>query len=136
VSRTLAVVALILVLAGCGGSDSSDTSEPTTTVEATPTTTETTRTIVSNSPLACLEEAGLSNVDEPEVGFWRGDHDEPLYAITIHKLATPAKAPRVVAGEYAVTGSFKVVAVGSDLTGNEGLQADALVQIVADCLGG
>jgi hypothetical protein len=136
VSRTLAVVALILVLAGCGGSDSSDTSEPTTTVEATPTTPETTHTMVSNRPLACLEEAGLSNVEERDVGFWRGDHDEPLYAITIHKLATPAKEPRVVAGEYAVTGSFKVIAVGRGLTGNEGLQADALVQIVADCLDG
>ena len=52
----------------------------------------------------------------------------------VHKLAKPAKAPRVVAGEYALTGSFKVVAVGSGLFGNDGIQADALVQIVADCL--
>ena len=67
-SRTLTVVALILVLAGCGESDSesSDTSETTATVEATQTTTETTQTIASNDPLACLEEAGLSNVEERE----------------------------------------------------------------------
>jgi hypothetical protein len=136
VSRTLTVVALILVLAGCGGSnsESSDTSE--TTVEATETTTETTPTIVSNDPLACLEEAGLSNVEERDVGFWRGYHDEPLYAITIHKLATPAKAPTVVAGTYAVTGPFKVAAEGEGLSSAEGLGADALVQEVAACLGG
>jgi hypothetical protein len=138
VSRTLTVVALILVLAGCGGSDSesSDTSETTATVEATQTTTETTQTIVSNDPLACLEEAGLSNVEERDVDFWRGYHAEPLYAITIHKLATPAKAPTVVAGTYAVTGPFKVAAVGEGLSSEEGLGADALVQEVAACLGG
>lgn len=133
-SRTLAV-ALILVLAGCGRSDSSDTSQTTATVEATQTTTETTQTIMSNA-LACLEEAGLSNVEERDVGVWGGLHHGPSYAIVVHKLLKPAEAPRVVAGEYAVTGSFKVVAVGRGLTGDEGIQADALVQTVADCLGG
>jgi hypothetical protein len=136
VSRTLTVVALILVFAGCGGPDSSNTSETTATVEATQTTTETTHMIVSNDPVACLEEAGLSNVEERDVDFWRGYHDEPLYAITIHKLATPAKAPTVVAGTYAVTGPFKVAAEGEGLSSEEGLGADALVQEVADCLGG
>jgi hypothetical protein len=99
VSRTLTVVALIVVLAGCGRSDSesSDKGETTATVGATQTTTETTQTIMSNDPLACLEEAGLSKVEERDVDFWRGYHHEPLYAITIHKLATPAKAPTVVA---------------------------------------
>ena len=137
-SRTLTVVALILVLAGCGRSDSesSDTSETTATVESTQTTTESTQTIVSNDPLACLEDAGLSNVEERDVGVWGGLHHGPSYAIVVHKLMRPAKAPRVVAGEYAVTGSFKVVAVGRGLTGDEGIQADALVQTVADCLGG
>ena len=137
VSRTLTVVALILVLAGCGGSDSesSDTSEATATVEATQTPTETKQTIVSNDPLACLEEAGLSDLEERDVGFWRGNHEQPLYAITIHKLATPAKAPTVVAGTYAVTGRFKVAAEGTGLP-NWGLEADALVQEVAACLGG
>ena len=90
--RTLTIVALILVLAGCGGSDpeSSDAQ----------TTTETTQTIVSNdNPLACLEEAGLSNVEEREVGFWRGLHESPGFAIVVHKLRKPAKAPIVVAGD-------------------------------------
>ena len=84
-SRTLAV-ALILVLAGCGRSDSSDTSQTTATVEATQTTTETTQTIMSNA-LACLEEAGLSNVEERDVGLWGGLHHGPSYAIVVHKLA-------------------------------------------------
>ena len=137
-SRTLTVVALILVLAGCGGSDSesSDASETTATVEATQMTTETRPTIVSSDPPACLEGAGLSNVEERDVDSWRGYHAEPVYAITIHKLATPAKAPTVVAGTYAVTGRFKVAAEGKGLSTEEGLGADALVQAVAACLGG
>jgi hypothetical protein len=137
VSRTLILVALILVLAGCGGSDPelSDTSETTATVGATQTSIETTQTIMSSEVLGCLEEAGLSNVEERDVGLWGGLHHGPAYAIVVHKLRKPAKAPRVVAGEYALTGSFKVVAVGRGLIGNEGIQADALVQTVADCLG-
>ena len=136
-SRTLTVLALILVLAGCGGSDSesSDTSETTATVGATQTTTETTQTIMSSEVLGCLEEAGLSNVDEREVGLWRGLHEGPAFAIVVHKLRKPARAPIVVAGAYAVTGSFKVAAEGTGLP-NWGLDADFLVQEVADCLGG
>ena len=124
--RTLTIVALILVLAGCGGSDP-ESSE-------TRTTAETTQTIVSNDPLACLEDAGLSNVEEREVGLWRGLHESPAFAIVVHKLRKPAKAPIVVAGAYAVTGSFKVAAEGTGLP-NWGLDADFLVQEVADCLG-
>ena len=124
--RTLTIAALILVLAGCGGSDpeSSDTQ----------TTTETTQTIMSSEVLGCLEEAGLSNVEEREVGLWRGLHESPAFAIVVHKLRKPAKAPIVVAGAYAVTGSFKVAAEGTGLP-NWGLDADFLVQEVADCLG-
>lgn len=137
VSRTLAVLALILALAGCGGSDSepSATAGTTTTDEATQTTTEITQTVVSSEVLGCLEQAGLSGVEESDVDTWSGLHNGPSYAIVVHKLMKPAKAPGVVAGEYAVTGSFKVVAVGTGLMGDEGIQADALVQTVADCLG-
>ena len=136
-SRTLTVLALILVLAGCGGSDSesSGTSGTTATVGATQTTTETTQTIMSPEVLGCLEEAGLSNVEEREVGLWRGLHEGPAFAIVVHKLRKPARAPTVVAGAYAVTGSFKVAAEGTGLP-NWGLDADFLVQEVADCLGG
>ena len=136
-SRTLTVLALILVLAGCGGSDSesSDTSEATATVEATQAPTEATQTIMSSEVLGCLEEAGLSNVEEREVGLWRGLHEGPAFAIVVHKLRKPARAPTVVAAAYAVTGSFKVAAEGTGLP-NWGLDADFLVQEVADCLGG
>jgi len=135
VSRTLTVLALVLVLAGCGGSDSesSDTSETTATVGATQTTTETTQTIKSSEVLGCLEEAGLSNVEEREVGLWRGLHEGPAFAIVVRKLRK-ARASIVVAGAYAVTGSFKVAAEGTRLP-NWGLDADFLVQEVADCLG-
>jgi hypothetical protein len=133
VSRTLALVALILVLAGCGGSESesSETTE-TATVEAT----QSTETIVSSDVLGCLEQAGLSDVEESDVDTWRGFHNGPSYAIVVNKLATPAKAPTVVAGTYALTGPFKVAAVGEGLTVDAGLLADALVQEVAACLGG
>ena len=82
--RTLMIVVLILVLAGCGGWDPESSEAPTTT--------ETTQTIVSkDNPLACLEEAGLSNVEEVEVGLWRGLHEDPAFAIVVHKLRRPAK---------------------------------------------
>ena len=54
-------------------------------------------------------------MEERDVDFWRGYHNAPLYAITIHKLAKPAKAPTVVAGDYALTGPFKVAAEGEGL---------------------
>ena len=132
-SRALTLVALLLVLGGCGGSDpeSSDTSE-TATVEAT----QSTQAIVSSDVLGCLEQAGLSGVEESDADTWRGFHNGPSYAIVVHKLATPAKAPTVVAGTYALTGPFKVAAMGEGLTVDEGLLADALVQEVAACLGG
>ena len=49
------------------------------------------------------QEAGLSNVKEREVGLWRGLHEDPALRIVVHKLMKPARAPIVVAGEYAVT---------------------------------
>ena len=67
---------------------------------------------------------------------WRGLHDGPSYAIVVHQLPKPAKAPTVVAGTYAVTGRFKVAAEGEGLTVDEGLWADSLVKDVAACLGG
>jgi hypothetical protein len=130
-SRTLVgiVLAVVATAAGCsGGSDKAareETSSPVT-IKATPA--ETTKAI------RCLHAAGLSSADQGHSGLWTGSHQSPAYRIVVHKLAKPVKAPRVVAGEYAVTGSFKVVAVGRGLIGNDGIQADALVQTVAECL--
>jgi hypothetical protein len=123
------VLALIPCTAGCSG-DSDRSNRGVTSVaaatEATPAE--------SSKAIRCLHEARLSDVKQRDGGQWGGLHQGPAYAIVVHKLLKPAKAPRVVAGEYAVAGSFKVVAVGRGLIGNDGLQADALVQIVADCL--
>lgn len=125
------LVVVIACTAGCSGrSDKAAHVETSTTgvIEATPAE--------SSKAIQCLDAAGLSNVEEQHAGLWGGRHNGPTYTIVVHKLRKPAKAPRVVAGEYAVTGSFKVSAVGSGLIGDEGIQADALVQIVADCLSG
>jgi len=125
------VLALTACSAGCGGGgDTAAQDETSTGVTTEPMPAR------SGRPIRCLGAAGLSDVEERDVGLWEGLHDRPAYAIVVHKLRKPAKAPRVVAGEYAVTGSFKVVAVGSGFVGDEGIQADALVQTVADCLGG
>jgi hypothetical protein len=125
------VLALIACTAGCGGGSEKAARDETSTAVATESTPA-----GSSKPSQCLETAGLSDVRERDVGLWGGLHHSPAYAIVVHKLMRPAKAPRVVAGEYAVTGSFKVVAVGTGLMGDEGIEADALVQTVADCLGG
>lgn len=97
--------------------------------------TETAEVTTTSDPIRCLDAVGLSDVEERDVDLWRGFHDGSSYAIIVHKLSTPAKAPTVVAGTYAVTGPFKVVAEGAGLTVEEGLEADALVQEVAACLG-
>ena len=131
---TLTLVGIVLVLiactAGCdGGTDTATRNETSTAVATEPTRA------ASSKPLRCLDAAGLTDVTARGVGLWGGVHRDPAYAIVVHKLAKPAKAPKVVAGEYAVTGSFKVVAEGRGLVGDAGIQADALVQVVAECLG-
>ena len=104
--------------------------------ETTVTMTATGSEVLAGKAISCLESVGLSNVEESEVGTWRGFHDGPSYAIVVHQLPKPAKAPTVVAGTYAVTGRFKVAAEGEGLTVDEGLGADYLVKDVAACLGG
>jgi hypothetical protein len=100
------------------------------------TTTTTGGEVLGGQTITCLENVGLSNVEESEADTWRGLHDGPSYAITVHKLPKPAKTPTVVAGTYAVTGRFKVAAEGEGLTIDEGLWADFLVQEIVACLGG
>ena len=130
----LSLVGIVLVLiactAGCGGDSDTAARSETSTAVATGSTPA-----GSRKPIGCLDAAGLSDVTARDVGLWGGLHRDPAYAIVVHKLTKPARAPKVVAGEYAVTGSFKVVAVGRGLVGEEGIQADALVQVVAECLG-
>jgi hypothetical protein len=136
---TIALASLVCV-AGCGGSSDepsgNETSTAVVTESAPADATTTTDVTTTSDPIRCLDAAGLSDVEARDVDVWSGLHEGPAYAIVVHKLAKPAKAPVVVAGTYAVTGSFKVAAEGTGLTTEEGLWADALVQEVADCLGG
>jgi outer membrane murein-binding lipoprotein Lpp len=147
VKLTLAAIVLasLVSAAGCGGSSDEasgdeaprdETSTAVVTESAPAETTTKTEGTTRGDPIRCLDAAGLSDVEERDVGIWSGLHEGPAYAIVVHKLAKPAKAPVVVAGTYAVTGSFKVAAEGTGLTSEEGLLADALVQDVAACLGG
>ncbi len=121
-----AAIAALAIVAVIGAA------EDETTISSTTTETE----VLARQAITCLESAGLSSVEESEVGTWRGLHDGPAYAIIVRKLAQRAKAPTVVAGTYAVTGQFKVAAEGEGLTVDEGLSADYLVKDVAACLGG
>jgi hypothetical protein len=127
VAAAVAVVGAVAVIGAINSPDEANVaSETSETAEVTTT---------SDDPVRCLDAAGLSDVEEQEGDVWRGLHEDPVYSIIVHELPTPAKAPTVVAGTYAVTGRFKVAAEGTGLTNEEGLEADALVQEVADCLG-
>ncbi len=135
--RVAAVLALVLALAGCGGSSDSDS--------ASPETTEATETTVSDDPLGCLEAASLSDVEERDIDLWRGYHDDPFYQVTVQRLASRAKARDLVndaidtfaaqAGEYVVTGPA-TPAAGGLVTPDEAAEADRLVREIASCLGG
>ena len=104
------------------------------TYEAAPTETAPMET--TGKPIRCLVAVGLIDVGRQQADLWRGLQDRRSYSIVIRRLAKPAKAPTVVAGTYAVAGSFRVVAEGEGLSEADGLEADARVQEVADCLGG
>jgi hypothetical protein len=129
--KTLLVVGAAVASIAIIGPVISSADDETTVTSAT-TGTE----LVARQATTCLETAGLSSVEESEVDTWRGFHEGPSYAIIVHKLPKPAKAPTVVAGTYAVTGQFKVAAEGEGLTIDEGLWADSLVKDVVACLGG
>jgi hypothetical protein len=127
----------LVCAAGCSGGSKEAAGDETSTAvvtESAPAETMATEKTASRSPLRCLGAAGLSDVEEQERGLWSGVREGRHYTIVVHKLRKPAKARTVVAGTYAVTGSFKVAAEGTELTSAEGLEADALVELVADCL--
>ena len=134
------LLAPLVCTAGCGESSNEASPDETSTAVVTDSalaeTTTTMGVTKTSAPIRCLDAAGLSDVKERDVSVWSGLHDGPDYAIVVHKLTNPAKAPTVVAGTYVVTGSFKIFAEGTGLTSEEGLEADGVVEIVADCLGG
>jgi hypothetical protein len=118
------VITGVLWLAGCGGDGGTAASEATTEAnEATVTATmETTETTVSGDPLTCLDDAGLSNVEERSTDFWRGYHDGPFYQVSVQELSSTAEARdlerdaidvyAVQAGKFVVTGPAKPSAGG------------------------
>ena len=131
--KTLLVVVVVAVMAvfaviGAVNSPDEEARVASETTKAAGVTT-------TSDPIRCLDAAGLSDVEERDADLWHGFDDDRAYAIIVRKLPTPAKTPTVVAGTYAVTGQFKVLAKGTGLSSEEGLQADLLVQLVADCLG-
>lgn len=131
------MLGLLVITAGCGKEGTGEAArDESSTVAATESPADTSPgDATTRKPIRCLDAAGLADVKEVEAGLWSGLHRGPAYTVVVHRLAKPAKAPFVVAGEYAETGSFKVVAQGRGLTSQEGIEADASVQIVADCLG-
>ena len=126
-----AVTAVVAVVGAVSSRDvdANVSSETTATSATTDMTT-------ASAPIRCLDAAGLSDVEQRDADLWRGFHDSPVYAIIVRKLATPVRTPKVVAGTYVVTGRFKVAAEAADLTSEEGLEVDVLVQVVVDCVGG
>ncbi len=136
--KTLLAVGAAVVAVGIIGALSRPSDQETNRASETEliTTEATTDVSATGDPIGCLDAAGLSGVEEQDTDLWRGYHDGPSYAIVVHRLPTPAKAPTVVSGTYALTGSFKVAAEGEGLTVDEGLWADSLVNDVAACLGG
>lgn len=112
--------------------------------ETTAVDTEETTTVAAIDPMTCLEDAGLSGVEQRDNDLWRGFHEGPFYAVIVHELRLPARARTVVreavdvyaaqAGSYAVTGPFKAGVEGAQATAAEGAEAEALVREVAACL--
>jgi hypothetical protein len=129
--ETPTLVVILLATLGCTAGCSGGSDDGTGGAAATATTTS----AVGSAAIRCLDAAGLANVERQAVAVWTGEQAAGAYAIVIHALAKPARAPRVVAGSYALAGSFKVAAEGRGLTTAEGLEADDLVQSVAACLG-
>jgi hypothetical protein len=93
----------------------------------------------AGDPMACLEDGGLSNVEEQDTDLWRAFHDGPFYAVIVEQFSSEAEARQAVAdatdvyaasaGMYSVTGPLKGSAV-------DGAEAEELVRGVASCLGG
>jgi hypothetical protein len=129
------VFALIAIGELAGGSDdgSDDAVETTTAVQ------------VADDPIACLDDLGLSNVEQRSNDFWRGYNDSPFYQVGVALLPTEAEARQAVAdatdvyaaqgGVYVITGPAKPSA-GGQLTADEAFTAEQQVGAVATCLRG
>jgi hypothetical protein len=98
-----------------------------------------------DDPMSCLEDLGLSNVEQRDTDYWRGYNDSPFYQVGVALLPTEAEARQGVAaatdvyaaqgGAYLVTGPAKPSA-GGQVTPDEAATAEQQVEAVAVCLGG
>jgi hypothetical protein len=99
IALVAAVVVFALVVIGelVGGSDDgSDDAVETTTVSDDAAET-TTAVQVADDPIACLDDLGLSNVEQRSNDFWRGYNDSPFYQVGVALLPTAAEARQAVA---------------------------------------
>jgi hypothetical protein len=103
------LLGLLVCASGCGGSskDASSSDETSANTGSAPGGTPTTDVTTNSEQIRRLDASGLSDVQERGSGLWDGHHDNPAHRIVVHKLAKPAKAPTVVAGTYAVSGSSR-----------------------------
>jgi hypothetical protein len=71
------------------------------------------------TPLGCLQEAGLSNVEQRMPTFWRGDNLDPFFMVHVDRLPSYRAAAQAVhdadlvwaaqSGRYFVAGPSKSV---------------------------
>ena len=88
----------------------------------------------ATTPLDCLQEAGLTNVEQRTRTFWRGDNLDPFFMVGIDRLPSKRAAARAVydadlvwsaqSGRYFVSGPSRDV------------DAQRLVTGIAFCLDG
>lgn len=136
---TASAIGLFVLAIGLGSGSSSGSATPSSASAAEETT-------AAPDPIGCLEDLGLSNVEERSSEIWRGNNDAPFYLIIVHLLPSKAEARQGVrdavdvyaaqTGSYAVTGPLKVGVEGAGLSADEGFTAKTQVQAVAACLGG
>jgi hypothetical protein len=122
---------LCLLIAGCGSSSGQ-------AVESAPP--------MSADPISCLQDAGLSHVEQQDADSWRGDWASPFYQVSVQEMASEADATSLVneatdvyaaqGGRYVVTGPAKPEA-GGLLSSSEAATANSSnVSQIASCLGG
>jgi hypothetical protein len=101
-------------------------------------------TMAAADPVSCLDQAGLSQVEQRSNDYWRGNNNSPFYQVGVDELASAREARKAVrdatdvyaasGGKYLVTGPARPSA-GGQLSTAEADTADSIVQAVASCLG-
>lgn len=89
-ARSTLAAALVIALAGCGGSDTpapaKDTQAPAEEGAPVPAT---------RTPENCMLKAGLESVEKPSTAIWTAFHPDG-YAVRVKKFGSPAAAHAAV----------------------------------------